>query len=146
LDRFYFRNIGFIEGAFPVRYWLKVSASTIFAAMMVLAVADRQAGSQPFESSEAWCKAHNFNSSAAASCIEAEKRLLSTPRHAIPRQPTPAAAPLARPQPAPKDSAKSVQRAPQPRPHPQAEPGSLEGGVQSAAKKSTQSVPASYEE
>src|SRR5215471_3063141 len=72
--------MGFIEGALPVRHWLTVPASSVFAAVMLLALSDRPAGSQPIEpieSSEAWCRTHNPDPSAALSCIEAEKRVLA---------------------------------------------------------------------
>jgi hypothetical protein len=51
--------------------------TAVFTAATLVAQSALPAGSQPAESSEVWCKAHNPDPVAASRCIETERRLLS---------------------------------------------------------------------
>src|SRR6516164_7125102 len=93
---------------FAVRDRLTFRASVVFAVAALFGLSNPPAGySQPDESSQVWCRAHNSDPDAVSRCIEAEK---GPPRRATEdhlRQVPPRGLPLPRPRP---------QAAPQPAP------------------------------
>jgi hypothetical protein len=74
---------------------VRFSRSAVFAVAALLGQSSLPAGSQPAESTEIWCRAHNFDPSAVSNCIEAEKRLLLKTAQKLPARPLP----LPRPRP-----------------------------------------------